>query len=187
MERRIASSLIASAITFLAAPLVARPTNVPWSGCAPMVISKTHTGPYSEAEVAKLECFYVGGSIPAGLELAKHYQNVSPPEYGKARKVLVDLAKGTKVDASSIEARGATGGRQFAGAKINSDGSISPVPYRDPSPVAQREIAKMMLRGQDYERDVEGADGWLKKAIKGGDAEAKILRNALVTKGFIKP
>jgi hypothetical protein len=180
------SALIwAAAVGSVAIPASARITEVPWQGCAPMHISADRTKPYSGEELKKIECYFVGGSIPAGLEMAHHYQVLNPPDFKRARKILVDLAKGTRADGSSFESRGGTGGRQYGGARINSDDSISEVAYRDPSPEAQRELGKMMLLGQGDKRDIGGADDWLKKAIKGGDAEAKILRDALVAKGII--
>jgi hypothetical protein len=170
----------------IVSPAPARNIDTPWAGCAPMAISEDRTKAYSDEDLKKVECYFAGGSIPAGLEIAHHYQVMSPPDYKKARKLLIDLAKGTRSEGSSLEARGGTGGRQYSGAHINADGSISEILYRDPSPAAQRELAKMMLLGQGDTRDDDGADDWLKKAIKGGDVEARVLREALVKKGIFK-
>jgi Sel1 repeat len=161
-------------------------TVVPWSGCAQMKISKTRTAPYGEEELKTLYCWLGLQNIDAGLEIARHYQRLTPPDYDAARKMLVDLAKGTKIDGGSIEARGSVDGGGYGTAHINADGSISAVGYRPPSPAAQRELAKFYLLGKGVDRDVPKAMDWLKKAEKGGDKEAGILRQALVAKGYAK-
>ena len=100
--------------------------------------------------------------------------------------MLVDLARGTKADGSSLEARGGTGGRQFGSANIHNDGSISEGIIRPPSPAAQRELAKYYLLGRTVDKDYSKANDWLKKAEKAGDLEAKLLRKAMIEKGYVK-
>jgi hypothetical protein len=168
-------------------PANAKPTSdVPWSGCVQMKISKIRTQPYDDEELKTLYCWFGLSNIDAGLEIAKHYQRLEPPDYDSSRKMLLDLAKGTKVDGGSIEARGAISGGGYGTAKIRSDGSITPVAYRPPSPAAQRELAKLYLLGHGVDRDIPKAVDWLKKAEKGGDVEAGILHKALIEKGYTK-
>lgn len=171
----------------LALPAWAKPTtDVPWSGCAPMAISATRTQPYGDEDLKALYCWLGLDNIDAGLEIARHYQRLSPPDYESARKMLLDLAKGNEIESGSIEARGSVAGGGYTTEHINSDGSVEEVTYRLPSPVAQRELAKFYLLGHGIARNIPVAMSWLKKAEKGGDVEASILRKALVEKGYAK-
>jgi|CXWL01.1.fsa_nt_gi hypothetical protein len=184
---KIAAAMLAAGLVIAPMPALTKPTtDVPWSGCAQMKISKTRTQPYDHDDLKTLNCWLGLGNIDAGLEIAKHYERLSPPDYETSRKMLLDLARGTKVDSGSIEARGSIAGGGYGTAKIRSDGSITPVVYRPPSPQAQRELAKLYLLAHGVERDIPKAMDWLKKAEKGGDAEAGILRKALIEKGYAK-
>lgn len=151
-----------------------------------MAISKTRTKPYDESDLKTLYCWLGLGNLDAGLEIARHYQRLSPPDYDEARKMLADLAKGTKKDGSSIESRGSVGGGGYGTFRMNSDGSIEEVAYRPPSPEAQRELAKFYLLGKGVDLDIEKAMDLLKKAEKGGDVEARLLRKGLIDKGYAK-
>lgn len=176
-----------AAIGIVVVPAEAKPTtDVPWSGCAQMTISKTQTEPYGAEDLKTLYCWLGLDNIDAGLEIAKHYQRLSPPDYRSARKMLLDLAKGNEIDGNSIEGRGSVAGGGYSTEHINADGSVEEVTYRLPSPAAQRELAKLYLLGHGVERDIPKAMDWLKKAEKGKDVEAGIIRNALIAKGFAK-
>jgi hypothetical protein len=185
MRRAIALSLVA--VTLGAVPLQAKPTtDVPWSGCEQMKISKARAEPYSEQELKTLYCWLGLNNINAGLEIARHYQMLTPPDHESARKILLDLAKGSQRDGSSIEARGSVSGGGYGTERINSDGSVEEITYRPPSPAAQRELAKFYLLGKGVDRDIAKGMGWLKKAENAGDVEAAILRKALIAKGYAK-
>lgn len=160
--------------------------SVPWSGCAQMAISKTRTAIYPPEDLKTLYCWLGLGNLDAGVEIARDFQRQSPPDFKKARKLLLDLAKGTQQDGSSIESKGSVSGGGYSTAHINEDGSIGEIAYRPPSIVAQRELAKMYLLGQGTKANVGTAVGWLKKAEKGGDVEAGVLHKALVAKGYSK-
>lgn len=69
---------------------------VPWTGCEQMTISKVRSEPYNEQELKTLYCWLGLSNIDAGLEIARHYERVSPPDLKAARKMLLDLAKGTR-------------------------------------------------------------------------------------------
>ena len=161
-------------------------THVPWSGCAQMKINTGRIEPYGDQDLKTLYCWLGLDNIDAGMEIARHYQRLSPPDYVNARKILLDLAKGTRQDSGSIEARGSVSGGGYSTERINSDGSVEEITYRPPSPVAQRELAKFYLLGKGVDKNIGNAMGWLKKAEKAGDIEAGVLRKALISKGYAK-
>jgi hypothetical protein len=187
MTMRVFISAFVAGISIVSVSAGAKPTtHVPWSGCAQMKISKAQTEPYDADKLKTLYCWLGLDNIDAGLEIARHYQRLTPPDYDSARKMLITLAKGTKLDGGSIEARGSVSGGGYATEKINDDGSVEPVTYRPPSPVAQRELAKFYLLGTGVDKNIQKAMDWLRKSEKGGDIEAGLLRKALIEKGYAK-
>ena len=79
---------------------------VPWSGCAQMAISKTRTAPYDAEDLKTLYCWLGLNNIDAGLEIARHYGRLTPPDHAAARKLLVDLAKAPKSTAAALRREG---------------------------------------------------------------------------------